>query len=561
MKLNINLNDYCTLSVLTNADYILKNDQIQSENATTLADGSCQLHGKAVDSFHFVDHPRVTLSKDGDSILDFRCDCPQYRTARSFCPHCAALVLKTIAQTAITGSAAEAVEPPAESVNNADILDFSYAFSNSSRDLYPGVYRPEIPLKRFIQVFGDNLRAKALYRAYKPWGGSCFGMTISTTMFYVSGSGIDLTDFRDNARYPSQLELSDRSSSMEMTLHEFIEAGLILQSSNAIAYKRSVQMRRKSCLEDLCKAVEQFRQTGKDPVCLAVWDAGFQGGHSVFPYRLDRTDSAEDVLHIYDPNCPMQVRYAYLEKDDQGRYINWRFPMYNDYPYTNKTGGYISFDRYEHYMKAWERRGSPDVHVFMTTEPDTSVLDDDGNVLATITGSGIQCHTEEIFPHLPTGVGKNRSHSLFAPVAPYVLRNDDEDKDELTVHVAHTQQAISVQTESRTAQILVDDEAQLQYAAIPHPNTPYSITLTASLEGSWAEVKLEGITGSEGIRLAQHKGTLYCSPISEETPVSLSVNGEPENISILHTNIDEIFRVPEEDLVTNTDQTSDEANA
>jgi hypothetical protein len=197
----------------------------------------------------------------------------------------------------------------------------------------------------------------------------------------------------------------------------------------------------------------------------------------------------------------------------------------------------------------------------MTTEPNTSVLDDDGNVLATITGSGIQCHTEEIFPHLPTGVGKNRSHSLFAPVAPYVLRNDDEDKDELTVHVAHTQQAISVQTESRTAQILVDDEAQLQYAAIPHPNTPYSITLTASLEGSWAEVKLEGITGSEGIRLAQHKGTLYCSPISEETPVSLSVNGEPENISILHTNIDEIFRVPEEDLVTNTDQTSDEANA
>lgn len=238
--------------------------------------------------------------------------------------------------------------------------------------------------------------------------------------------------------------------------------------------------------------------------------------------------------------------------------------MYNDYPYSDKTGGHITFDRYHHYKKAWDRRGSPDVHVLMTVEAGTSVLDSDGNALAAITGSGIRFDSEELFPHLPSGVGRKTTHSLFAPVAPYILRNDDASKEELSLQLTHTQQAVAVQTAGREAEILVDDQVQTQYAAITQPNVPYSITLTASLEGAWAEVKLEGITGPEGIRLAQHRGVLYCSPISEEIPVSLTVNGEPESTGILRTDLDEIFRIPAEnqsELLTSAPKSPDEAEA
>jgi hypothetical protein len=149
-------------------------------------------------------------------------------------------------------------------------------------------------------------------------------------------------------------------------------------------------------------------------------------------------------------------------------------------------------------------------------------------------------------------------------VAPYILRNDDASKEELSLQLTHTQQAVAVQTAGREAEILVDDQVQTQYAAITQPNVPYSITLTASLEGAWAEVKLEGITGPEGIRLAQHRGVLYCSPISEEIPVSLTVNGEPESTGILRTDLDEIFRIPAEnqsELLTSAPKSPDEAEA
>lgn len=569
MKLNINLSKYCNPDLITRAEYILKNDQLRSAQICPLPDGSRTLQARAVDSFHFVDHPSVTVSPEGDAILSFRCDCPQYRGNREFCPHCAGLVMKFSDGTDLppcksTTASAAAALPAAVQASMPEILEFSYTFCNSSRDLYPGIYRPEIPLKRFIQVFGDNPCARSLYQEYKPWGGSCFGMTITSTMFYIPHSGIDLADFDEKATCPSHLELQRFSTKLDMTLHAFIEAGLILQSSEALMSARFRQMRSPTCLDDLCDAVEQFQQTGEEPVCMAVWDTDYQGGHSVLPYRLERTTGSEDILLIYDPNCPLQVRHAYLEKDTQGHHIHWRFPMYNDYPYSDKTGGHITFDRYHHYKKAWDRRGSPDVHVLMTVEAGTSVLDSDGNALAAITGSGIRFDSEELFPHLPSGVGRKTTHSLFAPVAPYILRNDDASKEELSLQLTHTQQAVAVQTAGREAEILVDDQVQTQYAAITQPNVPYSITLTASLEGAWAEVKLEGITGPEGIRLAQHRGVLYCSPISEEIPVSLTVNGEPESTGILRTDLDEIFRIPAEnqsELLTSAPKSPDEAEA
>lgn len=237
--------------------------------------------------------------------------------------------------------------------------------------------------------------------------------------------------------------------------------------------------------------------------------------------------------------------------------------MYNDYPYSDETGGYITFDRYETYKKAWDRRGSPDVHVLLTVETGTALLDNSGNTLAVITQSGINTDAADIFPHLPTGIGKKKNHTICAPVAPYILRNDDS-KQELTLRATHIHQSVAVQTEGREAAILVDDDVQTQYVAISQPDMPYSITLTSSLEGSWAEVKLEGITGSNGIRIAQHRGALYCSPLCEDVPVSLYVNGEPENTAILRNDIDEIFRISEDDqpeLLTNTDKHSDEADA
>ena len=74
------------------------------------------------------------------------------------------------------------------------IEELSYPFANTFEGLkYDEGSGYEIPASRYEKVFGTN--GLTMYRFYTdPWNGSCYGLSGSTSMFSVSGNGVDIMD-------------------------------------------------------------------------------------------------------------------------------------------------------------------------------------------------------------------------------------------------------------------------------------------------------------------------------------------------------------------------------
>ncbi len=98
MKGKLDLSRYVNSQTLAQAEAICRDGQVNHLNGQQQKDGSTELTGKCVDSFQFVDHPRVLLSADGDRVLHHACDCPAARAGAGMCAHCAALVLAYCAE-------------------------------------------------------------------------------------------------------------------------------------------------------------------------------------------------------------------------------------------------------------------------------------------------------------------------------------------------------------------------------------------------------------------------------------------------------------------------------
>jgi len=67
---------------------------ISSCERMRMLDGTWHIQGKAIDDFHFVNHPWVKVAAGEDTIEGFGCDCPQARNRRKLCEHCVALCLR-----------------------------------------------------------------------------------------------------------------------------------------------------------------------------------------------------------------------------------------------------------------------------------------------------------------------------------------------------------------------------------------------------------------------------------------------------------------------------------
>ena len=528
MDMQIRLPETCSEEILQEGRRILKSKTYFPLPISVHQDGSLLLKAKIRDSFNFVDHPVVDVDATWGAVTWFLCDCPDYLKNRNFCAHCAALVLELADNTPATCSGVMSREEVDTMPDNLEetapksaelpyLEEFSYTFCNSRWDLYPGVREPEIPLERFHQAFGRSARAMTLYRRHGKWGGSCHGISVTACMFRQGNEHTSISDFSAVATKPSELQLSDFNKAINMTLHQYVELMHILQFDWDVITETNQTARDPQCLDQLVQKTKAFQQGLGDPVVMGVFkNANYEGGHAIVPFRVEPAGDGEDLLYIYDPNHPMVTRYAYLQKDEQGNYLNWRFPMNDRDTYASQTDGQLTMNTYEVNKRAWDNRGGRKEQNMMNVLPGVAIMNAEGEVLARVTERGVESYCEDVCQIPLLDCVADGSVMLSMPAGVYGVCLEDSAKDELSVQLTGTDLSVEIATPAREVVVQVKDKAVVASVRISQQNIPYSIGILNTVGGEQEEVFLSGMTGAEALHVVQKNGQLYADGLTEK---------------------------------------------
>ncbi len=135
----------------------------------------------------------------------------------------------------------------------------------------------QIPKERYELVFG-KVQGNTVYNNIlnKTWGGNCYGMAATSGMLF-HGGGTTTSSFRTGAEVPYQVYTSDRNSTLNMNLTEYIEAVFVTQYADSIQKDYEVSAN----LNDLARTTEAVQST-KSPVMIAIRGEAFDDkGQSV----------------------------------------------------------------------------------------------------------------------------------------------------------------------------------------------------------------------------------------------------------------------------------------
>lgn len=169
-------------------------------------------------------------------------------------------------------------------------LEEGYSFSNS-REALGLSNNYVIPLDLWISVYGDRL-GKSMYDQHaKPWGGSCFGFSVTSTKFYNGNLSASSYGGSDTYFIPAP-----KYSASPIT--RLINAAQISWWLPGVA---DVDF----SLSNLLAACDNFAENGTNPVILYI--DGYAGNydycHAVVPWKVERIDS-EVRIYVYDNNHP-----------------------------------------------------------------------------------------------------------------------------------------------------------------------------------------------------------------------------------------------------------------
>jgi len=388
----------------------------------------------------------------------------------------------------------------------------TYKFSNSSTSFgYADNYK--IPLERFKLIYGDTILAKQRYNNEKTWGGSCYGMATTSSMFYVPND-VTVTAFRSSATRPYDLLTTDRNGSWSLTTREFIEAMQISWWSSQIAESYWANMDK---LSSLCSAVTAFQNGRGDPIVVCVYTG--DSGHALVGYKLENVSSTVSHLYVYDCNFPNNAnRYITLYKSGNS-YTGWYYPLNDRYDWgSGYTGGKITYIPYSSFYNVWSNRGrnNPNM-VLMTLDTANSVITDvEDNVIATVENGTVKTSRSNVYPILDIGVTEggtvssgSDTLSVWLPTDLYQVKYQEDSSQEHDITLVNVEQAVSVTTTADTVSLAVDDSSALNYVQIEEPGCDYSVELTSGLDDTHDSVKLTGTTMDKVMSLAQISGEVH----------------------------------------------------
>ncbi|MBR0281770.1 MAG: leucine-rich repeat protein [Oscillibacter sp.] len=436
-------------------------------------------------------------------------------------------------------------------VNVPTIEKLSYPFANSHAGFgYAKDYR--IPLARYEHIFGGKVLSKTLYKLAGLWGGNCYGVS-TTSAFFHSNADIAANSFNADADAPLKLKLSDNSTTLYMSLQEFIELMQVSQNSPVI---QNAYRTHKNQLADLCAAVDEFAKTGANPVVIAVF--GPQGGHALLGYKLESVSATQSRLYVYDSNFPQDAgRYLTLSVNVSGAATGWYYHLNDKYDWGSAFPGcWISYIPYADYCQVWDTRaaksaGKPSKLELLTVNDDARIYDMEGMPIATIQGGELITGRDDMFPMITLGLtadsdgAQSQTAAVWLPPDLYTVErvasvsSADGPRllgdDSFKASVTHEEQSADVSTTASKVTFAVDDESELNMVVIDENQAGelYDITLSSSLESAEnAEVRLTGAVLTKALTFMQVSGEARYSGITAgdgsdlATGVTLTIDGQ-----------------------------------
>lgn len=425
----------------------------------------------------------------------------------------------------------------AREIGTYSVDTLSYSFSNSRSAFgYPYGYR--IPLTVFQKIFGYTSKAKSAYDWMGQWGGSCFGMAMSSSILETPDSGIQTGDFGKDS--VGTLAVGDYSSLLGSSVTEMIEMMHVTQADSTL---QKVLGSTQNDLDSLCEAVEKVGGT-EPPVMITIFSAN--SGHAVLGYDFEKISSTEGRIHVYDCNYPGEDRYISLFKSSAtGGYDYFSYSINDLYPVIR-----IKYALYDDYYDVWTGRFSAqNTNMLYLNVGDADVYNDEGIKVASVCDGVLQTEYDDIYQYeeIETEADAVETNSeyvvLYLPTDEYTVKNTDVKTSELKAEMTNIDQSASVNTTADEITFVVDDSmAANQVTVSSEAGERYQINLQSTTVQDNELVELTGTGTGEKVVVSQSEGTVAAQAEKSQ----LIINGEKQPDIVIQASATEGGRISPE---------------
>jgi len=211
-----------------------------------------------------------------------------------------------------------------------NIASDSYNFANYYASFgykKPFISPYTIPKEMYQGVFGIT-KGQAIFDndIDKTWGGSCFGMSATSAMFYKGY--LDESDYTTDFVYDIEAP-----KSAQHAITKLIEQFQIIQYSDEVWLEQN----KTRDMSNVIERVKAFEETGQNPIVLILsgtTNSGEAVKHAVMPYRIEAISDNEYHMYIYDCDNPYDAENGneiYINiVDGVFKYGNYTTMKYND---------------------------------------------------------------------------------------------------------------------------------------------------------------------------------------------------------------------------------------
>lgn len=357
---------------------------------------------------------------------------------------------------------------------------FTYKFGNSREDFgYSSDYTIDEETI-FTKLWGNTALAKDYYNYwtenFKVWCGNCYGMSATSIMFNDNRDDIEVSGFKSEAVLVKELELDNynRAANIRMSLLDLVESMQVSQIDETISY--IIGRSNKGKISRMCDAIKDA-QENNTAVIIVLDSNGPQGAHAVVGYRMEDISSTERRIHIYDCNHPNVPKYITLTMED-GVCTEWNYDGGNQNQSIiwsskkiNGVSSTISYISYDSFIKVWLNRSLEDklissTNIMTMNTSNASICDKDGNEVAVLKDGEVQSDNENIFEYYPVCATMDGTYDkseiqpmIYLPTDEYVVKNLDQDVDEMKLTMCNVNRMLTVTTTASTVTMHVDDDS------------------------------------------------------------------------------------------------------
>ena len=403
------------------------------------------------------------------------------------------------------------------------IKNLSYKFSNFSE---------AATLSLCQYFFGNTAGAKTIYYERVGEGGNCFGFSSSAGILYAKNNGIYPSTFNSSASAVSDLNLTDRNSSLGLTVKQLIMGMQLTQCSTLCSRTWVTESNLGSLISNINTQMSQDK-----PVLISV--RGSFGGHAILAIGTETVSSTHQRILVYDNNYPLTTRYIDIYKNSSGKYTKWVYDLASYMHAGTDYGGKIGYINYSQYYTYWSKRGKLQSAYNMMTcnSSDFTVYNVNDEVVARVVDGQLQTETEEIRQALLDCYLEGNETAppviLFMPVRLYTVENNDPSTPMMELSLCNVELGTDVRTTADTVTICADDSCDLTSAMLMgSQGEEYSITLNSVREGDPETLNWSGTAADDVLSVSFDAGSLEVCNLSADDMSAGGLNGGGKTYAI-----------------------------